>query len=121
MEQEKEEGVKEIEQLLGTISKTVLIVLYMLLLNGFVIYKFWYWYITLPFNSIAIDFKQAIGISLLVNIIKSHSFASIKYFYTNSLGKEQEVRQDKGVSVYAGYIAPWLILLIGLIIHKIIY
>lgn len=41
---------------------------------GFVVYRFWYWFILPVFNNLpAIDFKQAIGIGIFLNLFKNYN------------------------------------------------
>ena len=94
--------------LLGLVGMIAFLVGYGVLTWGFVVYKFYYWFLlSLIPEAPLITFAQAIMISLLLSLFKNHSTGpNIK----------KEYREDSGMSQM--FLATWVTLLLGWIIHS---
>ena len=77
---------------------------------GFVVYRFWYWFILPVFNILPnINFKQAVGISIVLNLFKNYNTLTIK-------------NKDKDYDTYIALllIIPIIIITFGWIVFNFI-
>ena len=73
---------------------------------GFVLYKFWYWFLLPVFTELPeINFYEAVGLMLFLSLFKNNKVTE----------NENEKINWKQV-----FLLPWLTLLIGLLIHNVI-
>ena len=78
---------------------------------GFVVYKFWYWFLLPVFTTILhITYWLAVGLFLFINLFNIHSHEQIK----------DEYLKDGKTLLIGAILAPWLTLLIGMFIKTII-
>lgn len=89
--------------------------LYLSISWGFVLFKFWNWFIIPTFNSVQpINPKQAIALVLFLNILK--------YFINDYEHKNIETPNDNDntIQVYYTTIIPWIVLVSSYVIYKLI-
>jgi hypothetical protein len=91
----------------GIVGLTLFMLAYTTLTWGLVTYKFYYWFLVALYPAApAIDFKQAVMISILISLFHNHSQGhSIK----------KEYREDNGM--WAVFVMPWSALVFGYVIH----
>lgn len=78
---------------------------------GFVMYKFWYWFLLPVFPSLPqINFVQAMGLALFISLFHTLQNQVIK----------KEYKDETAESILV-LLAPWVTLLLGMIVHAIIY
>lgn len=101
------------EILLTIIGGIVLIaaaLLYGSLAWGFVMYKFWYWFLLPVFPALPqIKFWQAVGLFIFINLFQISTGQPIKEEY-----------KDNTAGAAAAILNPWVLLLIGWIIYKLV-
>lgn len=97
--------------LLGIFALVPIIVLYSAWAYGFVLYKFYYWFLIPVFGGLPlITFVQAIGISCFVSLFKNNTSSGIK----------DEYKDDKYTRIIGVLLAPWLGLFGGWVIKVIV-
>ncbi len=102
----------EIILLLGYIFGFTLLLLYGSFVKGFIVYKFWYWFLLPAFPTVPhISYIHAVGLSLL--LVLFHQVDSTK---KSIVGNEIVTKPDYGL----GLIYPWLVLLMGWVVHLFI-
>lgn len=81
---------------------------------GFVLFKFWYWFLIPVFSTAPqIDYWQGVGLMFLIGLFKSHK-AKVDI-------KDEFIKEEERLNVrVANFLSPWIVLLIGFIIHLII-
>lgn len=81
---------------------------------GFVLFKFWYWFLLPVFVELPqIDYLSAVGIMLFIGLFKNHATkVSIKDEF---LEKEEKLNTR-----IVNFLSPWITLAIGFLIHLII-
>jgi hypothetical protein len=95
---------------LGVIVLIGAALLYGSLAWGFVMYKFWYWFLLPVFPSLpGIKFWQAVGLFIFINLFQISTGQAIKEEY-----------KDNTASTVAAILNPWVLLFIGWIIYKIV-
>jgi len=96
--------------ILGLIVIFSIILFYGVLVQGLLIYKFYYWFLLPVFSDMPhITFAMAMGLSLVISLFKTTNVNDIKKEY-----KEENTK-------YVLLLTPWLLLLLGWIIKLIIY
>ena len=94
------------------IGVMVLALCYAALSWGFVMYKFWGWFIPMAFPTIAIPhllYYQAIALVVFLDVVKATSTQKIKEEYT-----------DKTAGAIIAIIAPWIVLGVGYFVYAFI-
>ncbi len=81
---------------------------------GFVLYKFWYWFLIPVFTELPeISFWAAVGLMMFVTLFKNHGHKpAIKEEYIN--------KSKQSGNAFASFLTPWMVLLIGFVIKTII-
>lgn len=81
---------------------------------GFVLFKFWHWFIMPVFFTLpSIDFYQAVGILLFISILRTKvSETPIKDEFIDN--------KKKTNSIVIKVIAPWMVLLMGFLMKLLI-
>jgi hypothetical protein len=103
--------MKPIITLLGEIAKIPSFLIYHSMSWGYVMYKFWYWFLLPVFpNMPHIGFWQAVGLHLFSGMFKNHK-VSVKM-------KEEFIKKDD--TMISSLVAPWLMLLVGLLMLQFI-
>ena len=96
----------------GIAVVTALALCYAALSWGFVMYKFWGWFIPMAFPTIAIPhllYYQAIALVVFLDVVKATSTQKIKEEYT-----------DKTAGAIIAIIAPWIVLGVGYFVYAFI-
>jgi len=76
---------------------------------GWVVYKFYYWFIFATFTGLPdINYWQAIGIGLFISLFKGGSHQVIKKEYVDQS------------STYVTWLGPWIVLFVGWMFKHII-
>lgn len=95
----------------GLIGILIFFLFYGTLAYGFVLYKFWYWFILPIFITLPhINYFQSVGIFLFLFAV-GHSGGLV---YNKEFKKKYV---DEELALFIKLSTPWLILLIGYIIH----
>lgn len=81
---------------------------------GFVLFKFWYWFLIPVFSTAPqIDYWQAIGLMFIISLFNKVA--------TEVSIKDEYLKTEEKTTVYTlGFLSPWITLVIGFIIHLII-
>src|SRR6478736_6628694 len=87
-------------------------VLYSAFAWGYVLFKFWYWFLLPVFPNVPhIYFLQAVGLMFVIGLFKNQ---------VQQQGVKKELRDDSGLSSTTQvFINPIITLLCGLLIHSI--
>jgi hypothetical protein len=97
--------------LLGLILLIPLLLIYSGFSWGWVLYKFWYWFLIPVFPQIPhIGFYMAVGISVFLNVFKNHDTNSIK----------DEYKDNKYSRIGMSLAHPWIMLCAGWVIWLVI-
>lgn len=95
-----------------TVALIIFVILYGSFVWGFVMYKFWYWFILPVFPMLPhISFWQAVGLMFFIGLFKNHT--------SNRSIKEDYLKDDKSSTFVAGLIIPWAILAIAAIVNSV--
>lgn len=79
---------------------------------GFLLYKFWYWFILPVFPALThITFYQAVGLWFFISLFKGLDYSA--YNQHNKDKDEQGYKDFEKVKLWSGILGPWLLLLIG--------
>lgn len=90
--------------LIGAIALIGSMLIYTTASWGWLIYKFWYWFLLPVFPQMPhISFAQALGIMMFLTLFKNH----------NSEGIKDEYKEDKWQRTSSILLMPWISLLIG--------
>lgn len=89
----------------GAIALLALAVIYESFSYGFLLYKFWYWFVLPPFHELPhLTFFHCVGLFFVIGLFKSRDTSDKEIN-----GSKIKVKPD-----YVGMIiAPWIILLVG--------
>lgn len=99
--------------LLGAVVVFAGVVVYTSFSWGFVLFKFWYWFLLPVFTTIPqIDFYQAVGLMFIINLFNRYS-AKVSI-------KDEYLKDNKGTVYTIAFIGPWLVLLVGYCIKLLI-
>lgn len=80
---------------------------------GFVMFKFWYWFLLPVFTTLPkIDYWQAIGLILFLMLFKT--------IQTKRAVKDEYLDDDKTSPYVSSILIPWITLGIGFFLHLII-
>ena len=80
---------------------------------GFVLHKFYYWFLLPVFPELPqINFWQAVGLYFIVGLFHNHNSKSLK---------EELYEKDKYSRAAALLFTPWLMLIIGWFIHSLFF
>ena len=96
----------------GFVGVIVLALCYAALSWGFVMYKFWGWFIPIAFPSITIPhlfYYQAIALIMFLDLFKTIPTQQIKKEYT-----------DKTAGAIISVITPWVVLAVGYFVYAFI-
>lgn len=97
--------------LLGVLALIAGVILYQSLSWGFVLFKFWYWFVTPVFITLPhITYTQAVGLMLVIMLFRNHS--------SKPTIKKQYIEQDN--SKWIGWLSPWIVLLIGVVVNMVV-
>lgn len=93
---------------LGGIAAVALIILYSSFTWGFVLYKFYYWFLLPVFTTLPqITFWQAVGVMIFIGLFKDHSTKK------QTLGGTELKTEPQWASII---VAPWLVLSLAWIV-----
>jgi hypothetical protein len=99
--------IEAIGLVIGMFFVIGLVVAYSAMSWGFVLYKFWYWFLLPVFPNLPhITFLLAIGLMMFVDLFKTHAATAIK----------DEFR-DKNTEIISNIIAPWIVFVVGYFVH----
>lgn len=97
--------------LLMTLGFALLMVAYVGFSWGFVVWKFWYWFLLPVFPALpAITFIQAVGIMFFISLFKTTPSQTLKDDYIN-----------KQITTAMFILAPWIAFAAGWFIKLLIY
>lgn len=97
---------------LGAVALIAIAILYESFSFGFLLYKFWYWFIIPSFPQVPhITFYHAVGLVLVIGLFKTHDYSTREIN-----GNEIKVKPD----YIQLLIAPWVILIVGWFVHLFI-
>jgi len=97
---------------IGVIAGLGLLMWYSAAMGGFVVYKFWYWFLLPIFPNLPhINYWEAVSLMMFINLCKSS--------YTDNIKKEYKDSQN--FYIIKAILNPILQLLIGYIVYKCIY
>ena len=95
--------------LIGIVVVMGLVILYDTFSYGFLLYKYWGWFILTAFPTVPhITFYQCVGIYLVINLFKNHDISD-----KSINGTKIKTEANWGVVI----LIPWFSLLIGYFIH----
>jgi hypothetical protein len=93
--------------ILGVSAIIGLLVAYSAMSWGYVLYKFWGWFLLPVFPNLPhINFLLAIGLMMFIDLFKNHSNLVIKKEY-----------REVNTEMIGHAIAPWIILLVGFAVY----
>ena len=104
--QEKEALESFLGILLAVFIFAPLFITYSVVTTGFILSKLWVWFV-IPLGAPTLGLVHLYGLSLLISLITMR----------NSIYKEE--REVDGGKCFAAFLAPWIILLVGWILHLI--
>ncbi len=94
--------------LLGLMSLVVILVLYDGLAWGFVLYRFWYWFVLPVFPPLPhVKFGESVGLIFFIAQFHNHN-------------PEPDFEGLKKKRNYVGFASPWIVLGVGWIFHNYI-
>ena len=81
---------------------------------GFVLFKFWYWFLLPVFTTLpSVDFYQAVGLMFFISLLKTKSF--------DTPIKDEYIDNSKKISnIFTQILVPWIVLVIGFFVKSII-
>lgn len=92
-----------------SLTTIVIGIAYGVLTSGLLLYKFWSWFVTSVFPSLPVlMFSQAVGLAVFLNLIGKGQ---------SQLIKKEYVDPDSNT---AKWLLPWIVLLVGYIVHLFI-
>lgn len=100
---------------IGALVVLVLSITYGILMNSILLFHFYKWFALPVFNWLTpVTFVQAVGLSILLSVFrKSSTVSSYNFSYKG-------VEVDKNPILWISIVGPWIIFLIGYIIHLLI-
>lgn len=102
--------IEAIAIVIGAGTLIAALVLYSSLSWGYVLLKFWSWYLLPVFpNMPHITFWQAVGLMFIVDLFKNHSSEGIKDEY-----------KDKTSAMTMSLLAPWITIMAAMLINLFI-
>lgn len=103
------------EAIFGLLAVVLLVAglfVYATAVRGLIIYKFWYWFVLPVFTTLpVITFYEALGFAFVISLFRS-SYTTPKQTIG---GKKIESEKD-----YSGLFLPWIVLLLGYLVHLFI-
>lgn len=91
-----------------------LVVFYQAFSWGYVLFKFWFWFLLPVFVTLpSITFYQAVGLMLFIGLFKNH-------VTTKKIKKEYMDQENKTSDQVIPFLLPWLVLGIGYLVKLII-
>ena len=101
--------MKPLITLLGALVLLVMVMFYSAFTWGYILFRYSEWFIAPVFTSFpVVSYVQCIGLMFVIGLFKSHN--TNKYTYEGI-----EIKSESNYGVY--FIAPWVILLLGYIVH----
>ena len=98
--------------IIGIVGIILLAVLYSAFSYGVLTYQFYAWFVLPVFPSLPhITFVQAIGISFFISLFKGH--------YPSEYNSGSDSYKAK--YGWADFLSPWIILLVGYIVHSLLF
>lgn len=81
---------------------------------GFVLFKFWYWFLLPVFVGLPqIDYLSAVGIMLFIGLFKHHA--------TKVSIKDEFLKEEEKLNIrIVNFLSPWIVLAVGFFINLII-
>ena len=116
MEDKKEENklFAAMVMLAGFATLIIGALIYSPLAWGFVLFKYWYWFVTPVFDNIPnIGYAESVGLMFCVNMFKNKAI-------TPTIKKEYLKDNKNGHSILA-YLLPWITILIAYLFKTVLY
>lgn len=96
--------------ILGGVTLILLALLYGVFAWGYILWKFWYWFLLPVFPTMPnVTVIECVGLMLIITLFKTHSVQAIKKEY-----------QDEKLSNAVSFLAPIIVFLVGWIVHTFI-
>ena len=80
---------------------------------GFVVMKYWVWFLTMPFGLAAITFSQAVAVSMLIGLVAIRCWHPSNEFYASFKHDDENPDPYKWHKISVAILGPWVVLGLG--------